>query len=80
PNIADRVAKFIKDVSDEFKVKTETDLELITVRHYTQETIDNLKKGKMVLFEERIRNTMQMVVKNIPPIERREVELERAKG
>ncbi len=34
----------------------------------------------MVLFEERIRNTMQMVVKNIPPIERREVELERAKG
>ena len=80
PNIPDRVAKFVKDVSDEFKVKTQEDLELITIRHFTQETIDNLKKGKMVLFEERIRNTMQMVVKNIPPIERREVELERAKG
>lgn len=80
PNIPDRVAKFVKDVSDEFKVKTQEDLELITIRHFTPETIDNLKKGKMVLFEERIRNTMQMVVKNIPPIERREVELERAKG
>lgn len=80
PNITDRVAKFVKDVSDEFKIKTQEDLELITIRHFTPETIDNLKKGKMVLFEERIRNTMQMVVKNIPPIERREVELERAKG
>lgn len=80
PNIPDRIAKFVKDVSDEFKVKTQEDLELITIRHFTPETIDNLKKGKMVLFEERIRNTMQMVVKNIPPIERREVELERAKG
>lgn len=80
PNIADRVASFIKDVSDEFKVKQEDGLELITVRHFMPETIENLKKGKMVLFEERIGNTMQMVVKNIPPIERREVELERAKG
>ncbi|HNL39654.1 MAG TPA: aspartate kinase, partial [Saprospiraceae bacterium] len=80
PSIADRVASFIKDVSDEFKVKMEDGLELITVRHFMPETIDNLKKGKMVLFEERIGNTMQMVVKNIPPIERREVELERAKG
>ncbi len=80
PNIADRVASFIKDVSNEFKVKQEDGLELITVRHFMPETIENLKKGKMVLFEERIGNTMQMVVKNIPPIERREVELERAKG
>ena len=72
-NAPDRLEKFIKLVSDEFKVKMEEDLELITVRHYTQETIDNLKKGKIVLFEERIRNTMQMVVRNVPAIERREV-------
>jgi aspartate kinase len=80
PNVRDRVEKFSADVSDEFRVKMEEDLELITVRHYNEETIANLKKGKIVLFEERIRNTLQMVVRNLPAIERREVELERAKG
>ncbi|MCC6463495.1 MAG: aspartate kinase [Saprospiraceae bacterium] len=80
PNVPERLVKFVKDVSDEFRVKQENDLELITIRHYNEETIATLKKGKMVLFEERIRNTMQMVVKNVPAIERRTVELERAKG
>jgi aspartate kinase len=80
PNIPDRLEKFIKDVSDEFKVKAETGLELITIRHYTEETIANLKKGKIVLFEERIRNTMQLVVKNVPPIERREVDIAGSKA
>lgn len=80
PNVPERLVKFVKDVSDEFRVKQENDLELITIRHYNEETIATLKKGKMVLFEERIRNTMQMVVKNVPAIERRSVELERAKG
>lgn len=80
PNIPDRLEKFVQGVSDEFKVKSEDGLELVTIRHYNQDTIDNLKKGKIVLFEERIRNTLQMVVKNVPAIERRAVELERAKG
>ena len=31
PNVSDRLAKFVKDVSDEFRVKQENDLELITV-------------------------------------------------
>lgn len=80
PNVADRIEKFCKEVSDEFKIKKESELELITIRHYNQDTIDNLKKGKIVLFEERIRNTMQMVVRNLPPIERREVDLIGSKG
>jgi aspartate kinase len=79
-NVPDRIDKFIKAVSDEFKVKTQDGLELITVRHYNQETIDSLKKGKMVLFEERIRNTMHMVVKNMPPVERREVDIAGSKA
>ncbi len=79
-NVPDRIERFIKDVSDEFKVKTENGLELITIRHYNQETIDSLKKGKMVLFEERIRNTMHMVVKNIPPVERKEIEIASSKA
>lgn len=79
-NAPDRIDKFVKAVSDEFKVKSEEGLELITIRHFTQETIENLKKGKVVLFEERIRNTMQMVVKNVPPIERKEVDIAGSKS
>lgn len=80
PNVPDRIERFIKDISDEFKVKIEQGLELITIRHYTEETIANLKKGKIVLFEERIRKTMHMVVKNVPPIERKEVEIAGSKA
>ncbi|MEZ4920585.1 MAG: aspartate kinase [Saprospiraceae bacterium] len=78
--IADRIDTFILDISDDFKVKKEDGLELITLRHYTEEAIQSLKKGKIVLFEERIRNTLQMVVKDVPVIQRREVELARTKG
>lgn len=80
PNIPDRLEAFVKGISDEFRVKREDGLELITIRHFNEETVANLKKGKIVLFEERIRNTLQMVVRNVPAVERREVELERAKG
>lgn len=80
PNVPDRIEKFVNGTSDEFKVKVESGLELITIRHYTPETIESLKKGKIVLFEERIRNTMHMVVKNIPAIERKAVEIAGSKA
>ncbi len=80
PNVPDRLETFVRDISDQFRAKQEVGLELITIRHYNEETIANLKKGKIVLFEERIRNTIQIVVKNVPTVERRAVELERAKG
>lgn len=80
PNVPDRISRFSQEVSDEFRVKMEQGLELITVRHYTEDTIANLKKGKIVLFEERIRNTMHMVVKNAPPVERKEVEIAGSKS
>lgn len=80
PNVPDRIEKFVQGIADQFHVKRQDGLELITVRHYNEETIANLKKGMIVLFEERLRNTLQMVVKNVPPVERRAVELERAKG
>ncbi|TNE63637.1 MAG: aspartate kinase [Bacteroidetes bacterium] len=80
PNVPDRLEAFKKVVADEFRVKQEDGLELITIRHFNDETVASLKKGKVVLFEERIRNTLQMVVRNVPVVERRTVELERAKG
>jgi aspartate kinase len=80
PDIPDRIQKFVDEVSDEFKIKMEKNLELITIRHFTSETVEQLKKNKIVLFEERIRNTLQMVVRDVPLIERRAVPIQSAKG
>lgn len=47
-----------------FKVRYNTGLELITIRHYDQETIDRvLQRGKTTLLEMRSRVTAQFVVK-----------------
>ncbi len=72
PNVPERIEKLIAEISDEFTVKREDGLELMTVRHAPNDVIDNLKKGKIVLFEERIRNTVQMVIRNVPMIQRKE--------
>lgn len=65
-----RIKGLLEDLNTDFKVVKDDNLELITVRHYKTEVIDSLKKGKMVILEERIRNNAQMVVKDIPAIER----------
>jgi len=58
-------------IGNEFKVIVDKDLELVTIRHYNQETVDELKKGKIVLHEERLRDTLQMVMKEIPIVQRK---------
>lgn len=65
-----RIKGLLEDLEQSFKVLKNENLELITIRHYKNEVIENLKKGKLVILEERIRNNAQMVVKDIPAIER----------
>ncbi|MEM7101769.1 MAG: aspartate kinase [Bacteroidota bacterium] len=68
-NKPERLSKFVSTLDQEFKIVVDQPLELITVRHYNNETLNPLKKGKMVLFEEKIRDTAQIVVKETPLIE-----------
>ncbi len=65
-DVDDKVLQFAKNIEKDFKVMIERGLQLISVRHYHQDVIDNLKRGKIVLLEERIGNTVQMVVKDVP--------------
>ncbi len=60
-----------EDLANEFKVVVDRGQELITVRHFNQQVVDELKKGKIVLFEERLSNTIQMVVKDVPVVKRK---------
>ena len=62
----DRIAGFKEELEKEFTVTQEKDLELITVRHYNDETVESLIKSKMVLLEERHMSTIQMVIREVP--------------
>lgn len=70
-DIEDKVDRFAEKLQDQFKVLIDRDLELITVRHYQKPILDRLREGKMVLLEERIRKTVQMVVKTVPVMRRK---------
>lgn len=49
-----------------FDVSFERDLELITIRHHSNQTINALKTGKEIYLEQITRETFQMVVKELP--------------
>ncbi len=71
-DVDDKVFRFAERIERDFKVMIDNEgLELITVRHYTQPVLDMLRQGKVVLVEERTRNTVQMVAKEVPQMVRK---------
>ena len=67
----DKITAFIQGIEHDFKVMREDGLELITIRHPQDGVLENMRRGKIVLFEERIRNTVQFVAKEIPQMTRK---------
>ncbi|GLR18358.1 aspartate kinase [Portibacter lacus] len=65
-NIEDRIQNLKKDIQGDFNMVVDHGLELITIRHYTEDLVEKLKKGKIQLFEERLQKTIQIVVKDVP--------------
>jgi len=66
-----KIQKFIEELNDQYTILKDDELELITVRHYDQATIDRMKVGKIVMFEEIILETARMVVKDVPEMIRK---------
>lgn len=64
-DIDDKVERFAQTIQKDFKVLIDRNLELITVRHSQPAVLENLRKGKILLMEERTKDTVQMVVKNV---------------
>ncbi len=64
--IDDKVDRFVAMLQKDFKVQVDKGLELIAVRHPQDNVLENLLKGKMVLMEERVKETLQFVVKDVP--------------
>jgi aspartate kinase len=59
----ERFTKLLQKLQQNFKVKYNQDLTLITVRHHSADALKELTTGKNILLEQVSRNTLQMVVK-----------------
>ncbi|MES2134236.1 MAG: aspartate kinase [Bacteroidota bacterium] len=59
-----KIKELVEKLQQLFKVLYNSGVELMTVRYYTQDTIDSLIKNKIILLEQRSRFTVQMVMKN----------------
>ena len=67
----DKLNAMEEKLGDTFSVVVDHDLELITIRHFQESTVETMKEGKIVLFEERLNQMIQMVVKDTPNITRK---------
>ncbi len=61
--VQERFDKLLARLNQDFRVKYNSDLTLITVRHYKQDALKELTENKLVLLEQISRNTAQVVVK-----------------
>jgi len=59
----ERLKKLLLTVSVNFKAKYNNNLNLLTTRHYTDESLKKLTEGKVILLEQVSRNTAQMVIR-----------------
>ena len=70
-NIDDKIHQFAAGIQHNYSVIIDEGLELMTIRHYNQQTVTSLLDGKMVLLEERTPSTIQVVVKDLLVITRK---------
>ena len=57
--------KLVDELSNDYTIKYNNDLELVTIRHYDQATIDRLTTGKEIFMEQKTRQTVRIVMKNL---------------
>lgn len=56
--------RLIKLLQVDYEVRYNTNVELVTIRHYNQETIDRTTHGKEILMEQKTRQTVRIVMIN----------------
>ena len=63
-NKSDIVEKIKSSLENDYIVKYNTNLELVTIRHYDQKTIDFVTREKEILLEQKTRSTARFVLGN----------------
>jgi aspartate kinase len=56
--------KLVEKFKDQYSIRYNEGLELVTIRHYDQATINRVTIAKEILLEQRTRQTIRMVMKN----------------
>lgn len=64
-NNPDKLHQLLDILKQDFRVSYNEGLELITIRYYNQQTIDRVLPNKKLLLEQKSRNTVQLVVKDL---------------
>jgi aspartate kinase len=59
-----KIPNLIEELRNEYKVLFNENLELVTIRHYDQKTIDRVTNNKTIIVEQKSRNTARMVMKD----------------
>jgi aspartate kinase len=59
----DKLQGLVDELKNEFLLKYNIGLTLVTIRHYTPELIDEHSAGKKIYLEQRSRNTIQLLVR-----------------
>ncbi len=62
-----KMPQVLEELKSEYRIRYNEDVELVTIRHYDQATIDRVLINKKVFMEQRSRLTLQMVVRDIEP-------------
>ncbi len=61
-NISDKIETLVNNLKEDYRIRYNSGLELITIRYYDQKTIDKIVGSRNVLLEQKSRTTVQMVV------------------
>lgn len=59
-----RLLELIKDLQESYEVKYNSDAELITIRHYNEDIIEQLKNDRIVYMEQKTRQTYRVLLGN----------------
>ncbi len=60
----EKIEPMIRELSEGFVVKSNHKLELLTIRHYTEDVINKYSVGKEILLEQKSRQTVQLVLRH----------------
>jgi aspartate kinase len=57
-----RLKNLLDEISQDFEVKYNDDVELITIRHHDVEAVERMTQGREIILEQRSRDTAQFVI------------------
>lgn len=63
-NKTHQVEHVIRQLSENYKVKYNDTVQLITIRHYSAESLDKVLKNREILVEQKNRTTIQLIIKS----------------